>query len=252
MRSLLHEAIDILRSEGPTTLFLKRINYVYRRTVAPVLPRRSVQFNSIDVPAVRLFDRALPWRHHQKDRPNYESGLIAGIERNIDPDDDVIIVGGGWGVTAVKAAYKVGKGGTVTVYEGSAKEVDRVRRTAETNGYSDIINVKHAIVGTGLNLRGDSGAAAVVNPEELPQCDVLELDCEGSEIEILEEITIRPDVILVETHGQYDASTDDVKSILSDKSYSVVSSVIADRDSQEKCINDDIRVLTAIRNDRLE
>lgn len=250
MKSLHHDAIEILRTEGPMTLFLRSINFIYRRTFALLLPRRPVQYNGIEVPSARLFDGILPWRSREG-RPNYESGLISGMEERLHPGFDVVIVGGGWGVTAVKAAEKVGEDGTVTVYEGSAREVDRVRRTVETNGYSDIVDVHHATVGTALNLRGESGEsgeAAVVNPGKLPQCDVLELDCEGSEVEILKELTIRPDVILVETHGLYDASTDKVKSILSNISYSVVSNVVADEDNPEKCKTDDIRVLTALRD----
>ena len=245
MKSLLRKAIDILRSEGLTTLFRRGLNFIYRRTVLPILPRRSVRYNRINVPTARLFDGILPWRS-LKNRPNYESGLIAGMEDHIKSGADVVIVGGGWGVTAVKAAEKVGSDGTVTVYEGSAKEVERVRLTVETNEYDDIVTVNHAIVGTALNLRGDSGDATIMGPDDLPQCDVLELDCEGAEIEILEGLTIRPNVILVESHGRYDAPTDKIVSILSDKSYSVVKNVIADEDLREQCESDDIRVLTAL------
>ena len=155
MKSLFNDARDILRTEGPAALLLKSINFVYHRTAVPILPKRSVQYNGIDVPAARLFDGILPWRS-RKDRSNYESGLIAGMEDHIESGDDVVIVGGGWGVTAVKAAEKTGNGGTVTVYEGSKKEVEQVRQTVKTNGYSDIVTVKHAIVGRALNLRGDS------------------------------------------------------------------------------------------------
>lgn len=245
MKSLLHSAIKILRQEGPKTLLLEGTDFVYRRTIASFLPRRLVQYNGIDVPRARLFDGILPWRN-RKDRPNYESGLISGIEELVEQGDDVLIVGGGWGVTAVKAAEKVGSDGAVTVYEGSAKEVERVRRTAKTNGVADIVTVNHAIVGTALNLRGDSRNAMIVSPSDLPQCDVLELDCEGTEIEILEHLTNSPRVILVETHGQYDAPTEEVVSILSDRSYSVVANVIADKDLREQCEADDIRVLTAM------
>lgn len=248
MKSLLCNAVKIFRTEGMTTFLLKTINYFYRRTVMLFLPIRSVKYNNISVPTARLFDGVLPWRSRQ-DRPNYESGLISGIEEHVQPGSDVVIVGGGWGVTAVKAAEKVGEDGSVTVYEGSAKGVDQVRRTVRTNGYMNVVNVRHAIVGTALNLRGDSEGAAVVSPKNISRCDVLELDCEGSEIEILEQLTIRPDMVLVETHGMYNASTDTVKSILLDMSYSIVSNVVADRDQREKCIADDVRVLTALRDD---
>ena len=55
---------------------------------------------------------------------------------------------------------------------------------------------------------------AVVAPEALPPCDVLELDCEGAEVEILSTMTIRPRVILTETHGLYGAPTPRVVELL--------------------------------------
>jgi hypothetical protein len=179
-----------------------------------------VYYNGIKLPSARLFDGILPWRSYE-DRPNYESGLISGLEEHLQPGLDVVIVGGGWGVTTVMAAKKIEEEGSVTVYEGSAKEVDQVCRTVEINGYSDTVNMNHAIVGTVLNLHGKSGKAEVVSPEELPQCDILELDCEGSSVKMLEELTISPKVILVETHGIYDASTDRLKSILSNSALHV-------------------------------
>jgi hypothetical protein len=46
---------------------------------------------------------------------------------------------------------------------------------------------------------------AVLPPSELPPCNVLELDCEGAEVEILREMNIQPRVILVETHDHFSA-----------------------------------------------
>jgi hypothetical protein len=47
----------------------------------------------------------------------------------------------------------------------------------------------------------------VISPAELPECDILELDGEGAESLILRNMTIRPRVIAVETHGVYGAPT---------------------------------------------
>lgn len=244
MKSLLRKGIEILRSEGPTAFLLRGIDYFYRRTVAPLLPRRTVQYNEVDVPAARLFDGVLPWRS-TKDRPNYESGLIEGLEQYVQPGADVIIVGGGWGVTTVKAAENAGEEGHVTVYEGSKKEAEMVRRTVEINGHSDTVTVNHTIVGTALNLRSDEGDAEIIESGDLPDCDILELDCEGTEVEILRDMTIHPDIILVESHGLYDAPTDKLKEILRNKSYSIESIAIADKDQREKCEIDDVHALTA-------
>jgi hypothetical protein len=48
-----------------------------------------------------------------------------------------------------------------------------------------------------INVYGDPSqlATLVVAPVELPGCDVLELDCEGAEIVILRDMTIRPRVV---------------------------------------------------------
>ena len=248
MTSLLQKGKNILQTEGIDTLFLRSVDYVYRRAVVPFLPRRSIQYNGVDVLVSRLFDGILPWRSRMN-RPNYESGLTFGIEEYVQPGSDVVIVGGGWGVTAVKAAKKTGEQGTVTVYEGSAEEVKQVQETAKINECSNIISVKHTIVGTGLNLRGDSEGATILSPANIPQCDVLELDCEGAEVEILEELGVHPEVILVETHGRYGSPTDKVESILSEKSYTIVSRVIADEDLRAQCKKDDIRVLVALNED---
>lgn len=40
----------------------------------------------------------------------------------------------------------------------------------------------------------------IVSPKELPDCDVLELDCEGSELSILQSLSIRPQLIFIEIH----------------------------------------------------
>lgn len=247
MYSLVRRSGAVLRTEGPKSLVLKTTNYLYQRTIAPMLPRRAVQYNGIDVPAVRLFDASLPWRPYEN-RPHYESGLVSALREHADPGDDVVIVGGGWGVTAVVAAKQVGDAGSVTVYEGSQREVERVRRTAEWNGCGDIVRVEHAVVGTAINLRGDRGDAAVVAPADLPACDVLELDCEGAEVEILELLSIDPKKILVETHGCYGAPTKMIRSILQSRSYVVISTELADLGLRQACIDNDIRVISLVHH----
>jgi hypothetical protein len=59
---------------------------------------------------------------------------------------------------------------------------------------------------------------------QLPSCDVLQLDCEGAEVEIPREMTIQPRVILVETHGIFGAPTNLGASVLEKRSY-----VVSDR-----------------------
>ena len=106
----------------------------------------------------------------------------------------------------------------------------------------------HAVVGQQKIelLRGVSDGASVVAPHELPNCDVLELDCEGAELEIINQMTIRPRTVLVESHGVYGATTERVKSILQNRGYSVINEAVADDSQREYCIENDIMALEAI------
>jgi hypothetical protein len=75
---------------------------------------------------------------------------------------------------------------------------------------------------------------------------VLELDCEGSEVEILRELTVQPRMILVETHGIYDAPTDLVASLLEKRGYIVSHRGLAEH--SDLCAKRDIRVLLGKRD----
>lgn len=239
------KAIGVLRKEGPFELFRRGIPFVYNQHIAPLLPRTTAVYNGVEVKGARYFDSLLAWR--DKDKPHYESGIVSGIENHVKPGDSVVIVGGGWGVTAVKATQTVGSSGKVMVYEGSAKETNHIRDTLRANNLSDRVNIIHSVVGPMISLRGDAGATNHTSPEDLPECDVLELDCEGSEIEILENLLIRPRVILVESHGMLNAPSSKVEGLLEDMSYSIKSKEVADKGLEEFCRENDIHSLVAAR-----
>lgn len=139
---------------------------------------------------------------------DFNDGLVSSHETLASAGDEVVIVGGGYGVTAVRAAQIVGEAGHVTVYEGGEEQVEVVNETIDVNGVTSLCETSHAIVGEEKVLYGDSGGADRISPDELPDCDVLEMDCEGSELQILENMDIRPETLIIELHpGQY---TDDI------------------------------------------
>jgi hypothetical protein len=75
-----------------------------------------------------------------------------------------------------------------------------VQQTVARNKVTNV-TVHHAVVAQARAVWGRrSDMGAVLPPSELPPCNVLELDCEGAEVEILREMNIQPRVILVETH----------------------------------------------------
>jgi hypothetical protein len=158
--------------------------------------------------------------------------------------DRVVIVGAGLGVTAVIAASQAAPLGTVQCFEASKKYVELAQQTAARNNATNI-SVEHAVVAKAIFVYGSGNdLGSVIHPSRLPPCDVLQLDCEGAEVEILSELIIHPRAILVETHGVFGAPTNMVASLLERRGY-----VVSDRGlagglvARDYHTKNDIRVL---------
>ncbi|MET0259298.1 MAG: FkbM family methyltransferase [Methylobacterium sp.] len=223
----------------------------YRRGLRPFLPkgppaRLGGVLTCYDVKAS---DRLVPtswlpwWMSDPTGCPSYEGALVSGLAEHVRPGDRVVVVGGGIGVTAVNAALHAGPSGHVECFEGSARNCGFVRETAALNGVANLI-VRHAVVGSSIAVYGEaSEIGTVVSPGQLPRCDVLELDCEGAELRILREMTIRPQVLLVETHGLYQSPASLVASIMESCGYTVSDRGWAEPHRPAECARNDIRVL---------
>ena len=230
----------------------------YQRLIRPWLPGRTLVYAGIPVcydrkwgdaivPAAWLPDFGFETGY--TDEPGYEVALISALNETVRPGDKVVVVGGGVGVTAVIAAKRAGPSGTVVCFEGSKQYVGHIQETAKRNEVSNI-HVKHAIVSKPIAVYGKaSDFGGVVSPDQLPECDVLELDCEGAEIDILRNMVIRPRVIIVETHGAYGAPTSLVDSLLTDLGYAVRNLGLAEPRIQDICVEKDIQILLATRGD---
>lgn len=226
------------------------IRYHYKSDIRPSLPRRPTEYNGVTVRAARLFDSVIPYQSGHPNGSQYESALVAGLREWAEVGDDVVIVGGGWGVTAVVAANQVGPEGHVDVYEGSKEFADRIHETLELNDVQDRVTVHHAIVGEERRIRGRKESADRLSPSGLPACDILELDCEGTEREIVQALEKReslPETILVETHGNLGAPPDEIADLLESLGYRVLGREIAESQLREACLRNDIYVLTASR-----
>jgi hypothetical protein len=79
-------------------------------------------------------------------------------------------------------------------------------------------------------------------PSTVPECDVLDLDCEGAEVEILRELDFAPRVIVVEVHPHLGSPVEAVEAELAERGYDVVERGATARD-------DDIPVLTAVHDE---
>jgi Methyltransferase FkbM domain len=91
-----------------------------------------------------------------------------------------------------------------------------------------------------------------VRPDELPPCDVLELDCEGSEVGILRDMLIEPRIVAVETHGFLGAPTGDVRNVLENRGYQVSDLGFAEPRLETECAKRDIRVLVGKKSPAAE
>jgi len=252
--AMAHRISSILRQSGVRELGRRTVAYVYRTWIRRMLPTADpLRYAGVPVAVRKWGDTRTPvlWRpmgyEHYVDLPEYEAALVRALREHVVPGDRVTVIGGGYGVTVAVAALAAAPDGRVCCFEGSLKYVEKVLRTAALNGVADRVVVRHAIVGRGDQVYAGEIPEEVVLPEDLTECEVLELDCEGDELEILRRMTIRPRAILVETHGAYGSPTPAVRSLLEEIGYHVTDAGIADSRHREVCIANDIRVLVACR-----
>lgn len=159
------------------------------------------------------------------DYPESEGGEIRFHNEFIEAGDTVVIIGGGRGVTTVSAAERTGEDGDVIVYEASEEYASLIQDVVDLNGVSSICDVRRAVVSDDINVYGSVGSdgADVVDPSDVPDCDVIEMDCEGAEVDIIREMGIRPRAAIIEVHpGAYPETPDVVRSAMSDIGYNDV------------------------------
>ena len=215
------------------------------RRLMPV--REAVKYAGVQVALDRRYgDSVLVPRYYSEvlvDDPDYEEALVRGLNAYVKPGMTIVVIGGGVGVTAVIAAKLAGPQGEVICYEASKKNVASIRETARRNNVCNELKVHYGVVGPAISVYNDDHSAPTVEIADLPECDVLEMDCEGSEKQIISELTSYPKHILVETHGLFGAPTDEVETLLKQKGYETSDLGVAEPRASEYCIKHDIHVI---------
>lgn len=142
--------------------------------------------------------------------PDDKANLVDTTLEYINPDDRVVLVGGGKGTVPTHVART---GAKTVVYEAAKEQIELLEETQELNGVG--FELHHAVVGNEGEIYGQATNAVHQNPDELSG-DVLVLDCEGAETFILP----RPEfeTVIVETHPEFGASTEQVQTLLSGES----------------------------------
>lgn len=210
---------EMLHRDGLTNLLKRLWTYGYNQTVRPFLPSSSesiVYYNGVPVIDTNgKIGDSLPLAG---DIPLYEQPIIRNVHKYIEEGDRVVIIGAGWAVVSTVVAQQIGPDGECIAYEGSKEMVEKSRRTLEFNNVQDQVELKHTVVAENIGVWGEEGDAKRVRASELPQADVLILDCEGAERPILDELTYNPRVVIVEAHEGFEH----VSSELLDRGYEIV------------------------------
>lgn len=134
-----------------------------------------------------------------------ELGIIKIHDKIYDKDDIILAVGLGSGISLVHNCNKPRIAKSFIGIEASTNNINHSIMNAQLNG---IIDTQYKLI------NGFAGIPTnVINESSLRQVDyidinkmsfdVLELDCEGSEIEILNTLTARPKHIIVEMHPMF-------------------------------------------------
>lgn len=211
-------------------MFSTLLRTVYDAVIRDHLPRKIVMMNGVAVKKARFLD------FEDRDE-DYEAELVSTLRDRVQTGDTVVVVGGGWGVSSVVASRTADN---VVCYEGGDEQYEHVSTTLSLN-MADNVELVHAIVGENIGVYGES-SARVVAPTELPACNLLALDCEGSEATILSSLPdgYRPRTVVAEVHPQYDVSEQEIRSTLEQIGYEVVDHGYEDEEMG-------VAILTAVR-----
>jgi hypothetical protein len=218
----IRKSVEAIRQGGFRLLFFRSFRYVWRehlRGFSPTVGYHSISsgYHKIAIEKNKMMDQVFGYSE-KRNYLWYESGILRFLAEATELSDDVTIIGGGRGVSAV-AAYRE-SGVAPTVYEPSDERIQRIKGTIELNEAK--ADIRHVSIGPVKKKRGDISDSSKMSPNDLDECDLLEIDAEGSEIEILRNLEIEPETVIVETHGCYGSPTKKVKHILtSDLGYEI-------------------------------
>jgi len=147
---------------------------------------------------------------------DYELHQCEMLELYAEPGDELLVVGGGIGLTAMVGAEL---GASVTVIEASLEVVQKCWANFSRNGHDDI-ELVHGTVGEAQQAYpGELG-----EPVDLASYhpSVVEMDIEGAELEAIPMLPESVETLIVETHPMYLTPPSRVGELLSDEGWAIV------------------------------
>ncbi|WP_126661902.1 hypothetical protein [Haloterrigena salifodinae] len=211
------------------------VQSAYNRFLRPFLPKKLAVYNGVPIRAVKLLDQQVTF-------PDYEKPLIESVRCHANKGDTIVQIGGGRGPSTVAAVRAVEPSGHVIVYEGSPKYISKIKETLHLNNVSEFVDIQLKIVGEDRDVWGKTDNVEIIEPERIPNCDVLVLDCEGAEQVILPRFNCTPETLIVESHGQLGSPTEDVKQKVEERGYII-------KDISPEVPEEDVYVITAKRKE---
>ena len=138
------------------------------------------------------------------DPNNYrdELGILLSHDDIYKEEDIILAVGVGSGISLIHNCKKDRAPGSFIGIDGSKDQIEIAKDNTRLNGVdSTKFKLIEGFVGKPTNLYGSKNqqSSKIIDINQF-DFDILELDCEGSEIEILRDLTARPRHIIVEMH----------------------------------------------------
>jgi len=149
--------------------------------------------------------------------PTYEQALSSLHTTVTKSGDTVAIVGGGYGVSAFHAAHSTDHSGKIIIYEADGNRINTLAEVAKRYEFENYVELNNGIVGPEIRVKSAPGNNMAIS--DLPECDVLELDCEGAEYNILSGMEIRPRDLFIEIHPNHRQINDKVPDLLDELGY---------------------------------
>lgn len=208
-----------LEDGGISTLLQRSFNYIHL-ALRPYLPKKYHYRNKVKFEG-RILDRYNSSIYTDRGGRIHKKEYIKTIKESITIGDDVVVIGGGYGTSSVPASKQCGNG-QVTIFEPGSEQVEEIKEVMAINGCKNY-NIIQGVFYDDRNVWSESSNAKKLNASDIPKCDVLEMDCEGAEQKICENLEIKPREIIVEVHNDLGSSSEGIKKILKQKNYELES-----------------------------
>jgi len=206
-----------LHNEHGLSGLVQAILFKFLTGIFHIPSRKIAVFNGVAVRGASLYSKIDIF-------PEHEAELISAIRNYVKNGEKVIVVGGGSGASTVAVAHQVGNSGSIIAYEANKNSLARSRETIQLNKVNDRVEIKHAIIEKPVYLLGELGDPPLIPAKNFSECDVLVMDCEGAEIPILENMKIRPRLVIVEAHPALNSPKEEVIKLLEKLQYEIISS----------------------------